>query len=42
VRLPTSGLKPGDSVQFTFYWPDAGRWEGRDFSVDVIAPSSEP
>ena len=34
--LPTRALKPGDSVQFTFYWPDAGHWEGRDFSIDVI------
>ena len=38
ARLPTGGLKPGDSVQFTFYWPEAGRWEGRDFSVAVVAP----
>ena len=38
VRLPTRRLRPGDSVQFTFYWPQAGRWEQRDFSVAVIAP----
>lgn len=38
VRLPTRELRPGDSVQFTFYWPEVGRWEGRDFSIGVVAP----
>ncbi len=33
--LPTQGLKPGASVVFTFYWPAAGHWEGRDFRVVV-------
>ena len=37
AHLPTGNLKPGDSVQFTFYWPEAGHWEGRDFSIAVIA-----
>jgi glucoamylase len=22
-------------VRFTFFWPEAGRWEGRDFQVEV-------
>jgi len=22
-------------VRFTFFWTDAGRWEGKDFEVDV-------
>ena len=22
-------------VQFTFYWPEAGRWEGEDFRVEL-------
>ena len=26
---------PGATVAFTFWWPDAGRWEGRDFRVMV-------
>ncbi len=34
--LPTDQLKSGGSVQFTFYWPGADRWEGRDFSVTVV------
>jgi glucoamylase len=36
LRLPTRTLKRGESVQFTFYWPEAGHWEGRDFSLDII------
>jgi len=32
-------LKPsartGHSIRFTFFWPGAGRWEGRDFAVSV-------
>jgi glucoamylase len=35
--LPTEALKPGAEVLFTFFWPSARRWEGRDFSV-LIAP----
>ncbi len=30
-------LVPGQEVDFTFWWPEAGRWEGRDFSVGVSA-----
>ena len=22
-------------IRFTFYWPETGRWEGRDFQVNV-------
>ncbi len=29
-------LRPGDGVVFTFWWPEAGRWEGRDFRVVVV------
>jgi glucoamylase len=35
VDLPTEKLATGREVVFTFYWKDAGRWEGRDFSVVV-------
>ncbi|MEZ5565415.1 MAG: glucan 1,4-alpha-glucosidase [Gammaproteobacteria bacterium] len=37
VDLPTSKLQVGSNVCFTFYWPDAGRWEGMNFSVAVRA-----
>jgi glucoamylase len=32
----SAGLRPGDGVVFTFWWPEAGRWEGRDFTVAVV------
>ncbi|MCC7241614.1 MAG: hypothetical protein IT180_06790 [Acidobacteria bacterium] len=35
--LPTASLAVGAEVRFTFYWPQATRWEGRNFSVAVIA-----
>ncbi len=31
--LPTAQMDPGDNVLFTFFWPQAQRWEGADFSV---------
>lgn len=33
--LPTSSLPPASRIDFTFYWPEAARWEGTDFSVVV-------
>jgi glucoamylase len=33
--LPTEGLPPEATVVFTFYWPEAARWEGTDFAVKV-------
>ncbi len=35
--LPTHGLDPGHAVVFTFFWPQAQRWEGTDFSVTIQA-----
>jgi glucoamylase len=35
--LPTDGLCEGKQVQFTFYWPDAGHWEGKNFIVPIAA-----
>ncbi len=32
VAVPQEAREP---VSFTFYWPDAGRWEGRNFAVEV-------
>ncbi|MGA8890477.1 MAG: glycoside hydrolase family 15 protein [Anaeromyxobacteraceae bacterium] len=37
--LPTGELGGGVRVDFTFFWPDAGSWEGRDFSVTTVEPS---
>ncbi len=33
--LPTTGLSYGSNILFTFYWPDANKWEGTDFQVAV-------
>jgi glucoamylase len=33
--LPTGTLPSGSEIRFTFYWPEAGRWEGTDFSVKI-------
>jgi glucoamylase len=33
--LATASLSSGARVKFTFYWPEAGRWEGTDFVVGV-------
>ncbi len=33
--LPTDKLPPGAQVLFTFFWPDADRWEGVDFAVTI-------
>jgi glucoamylase len=39
--LPTSHLSTGQSVDFTFYWPSAKRWEGKDFSITFHAAAHE-
>jgi glucoamylase len=33
--LDTKALKRKDSIELTFYWPEAGRWEGKNFHVAV-------
>jgi glucoamylase len=38
VDLPTDTLPIGTRVVFTFFWPDAGRWEQHDYSVVVASP----
>ena len=35
ANLTTEALPEGKRVKFTFYWPDAGHWEGVDFIVCV-------
>jgi glucoamylase len=39
--LPTDDLAVGATLQFTFYWPTADRWEAVDFAVQVIPPVGE-
>jgi glucoamylase len=38
VDLDTSELPPGRRVIFTFYWSDAGNWEGVDYLVGIGGP----
>jgi len=33
--LPTTELPAGSKIVFTFYWPEAARWEGADYAVQV-------
>lgn len=35
VYLATEHLQAGEQIDFTFYWPDSGRWEQKDFTVVV-------
>ena len=35
VDLPTQMLLPGSSVEFTFFFPDTGQWNGTNFRVSV-------
>ena len=37
VDLPVEEVPTGNEIVFTFYWPQADRWEGNDFSVRVVA-----
>ncbi len=37
VELPALGPPPG-AYEFTFYWPEADRWEGRNFRVATEPP----
>jgi glucoamylase len=34
--LPTANLRAGTRLHFTFHWPEADRWEGTDFEMDVL------
>jgi glucoamylase len=33
--LPVKDMAPGESVVFTFHWPEAGTWENADFTVRI-------
>jgi sporulation protein YlmC with PRC-barrel domain len=36
VDLPTENTPSGESVHFTFFWPVANHWEGKNYSVKVV------
>ncbi|MFZ1005697.1 MAG: glucan 1,4-alpha-glucosidase [Candidatus Sulfotelmatobacter sp.] len=35
LDLPTASLPAGSKVDFTFYWPQENRWEGKNYNVTV-------
>lgn len=37
-------IAPGQAapIRFTFFWPEVGRWEGRDFQITAEGPSWRP
>jgi glucoamylase len=41
VDLPTGDVAPAGRLDFTFYWPLAERWEGRDYS-SLVVPGAPP
>ncbi|MHB1331659.1 MAG: glycoside hydrolase family 15 protein [Sulfuriferula sp.] len=38
--LPTTQLKPGDTLEFTLYWPETGQWQGENFSLHITGDAS--
>ena len=36
--LPTENCPDGSGIEFTFFWKEAQRWEGRKYSVAVSGP----
>lgn len=41
IDIPTGELSVGTSIRFTFYWPEARRWEGNDFEVVIVEKINE-
>ena len=41
ARLPAAAWAPGDTLDFTFYWPSRNAWQGTDFTITITkgAPS---
>jgi hypothetical protein len=37
--VDTAALAIQHHIDFTFYWPGGGRWEGVDFHVQVLTPA---
>lgn len=42
VDLPVSKLAVGSMIRFTIYWPEAERWEGTDFVIEVEPQRTPP
>jgi len=37
IDLATEAVPEGREIRFTFYWPEANRWEGADFLVRIAS-----
>ncbi|HET9113817.1 MAG TPA: glycoside hydrolase family 15 protein [Burkholderiales bacterium] len=37
ASLPSDTLQSGDTLEFTFYYPDTGIWQQEDFQVRIVA-----
>jgi len=35
-EFPPNFFSSGRALRFTYYWPQVGRWEGRDFVISVV------
>ncbi|MDH3819231.1 MAG: hypothetical protein OES21_11480 [Myxococcales bacterium] len=35
AKLPTDTLNLDDTIEFTLYWPESGKWEGGNFEVAI-------
>jgi len=35
MPVSTSARLQGAPIRFTFFWPEAERWEGRNFAITV-------
>ena len=33
--LPAADLPAGTVIEFTFHWPESGKWEGKNFRVTI-------
>jgi glucoamylase len=38
--LPVTDIPPDNTIVFTFFWPDAERWENVDFTVGIEEPGA--
>ncbi|AZO27031.1 glucan 1,4-alpha-glucosidase [Mesorhizobium sp. M1B.F.Ca.ET.045.04.1.1] len=41
VDLAVTSLPPGSTIVFTFFWPEASRWENVDFTIGIDPSDSQ-
>ena len=35
LDLNTKNLPSGDKIIFTFFWTEANKWEGKDYTIEI-------